>query len=200
MDRVEAARTTPGEGAFLHRSQDPGGNPGRGGAVRAALTLPEGKTRWTTDEARRRVGRQVTPQEKISTIHTLATDEQVAATVNSDLLRRPTVVAQVEQDDKVRVVEELTRDDHVAAKATTGLLRRPAVPSGQFGRHRPPPGQPCPGRAGPAGPRALRGHQPRRPGRPQHRPVGGVPGPGHRLPFLRRGRGPGRSRHVRPPA
>lgn len=83
------------------------------------------------DEARRRVGRQVvkpvTPQEKISAIHTLATDEEVAATVTGDLLRRPTVVAQVKQEDKVRAVEELTRDNHVAAKITTGLLRRPDV-------------------------------------------------------------------------
>ncbi|MFI5905406.1 DUF6192 family protein [Streptomyces cyaneofuscatus] len=97
----------------------------------AALNPPEGKMRWTADEARRRVGRQVenpvTPQEKISAIHTLAADEEVAATVTSDLLRRPTVVAQVKQDDKVRVVEELTRDDHVAATVTTGLLRRPDV-------------------------------------------------------------------------
>ncbi|MFJ4410928.1 DUF6192 family protein [Streptomyces sp. NPDC088910] len=95
------------------------------------LTLPEGKSRWTPDQANRRVGRQVvkpvTPQEKVSAIHTLATDEEVAATVTSDLLRRPTVVAQVKQEDKVRVVEELTRDDHVAAKVTTGLLRRPDV-------------------------------------------------------------------------
>ncbi|MEW2167268.1 DUF6192 family protein [Streptomyces sp. NPDC007084] len=95
------------------------------------LTPPKGKSRWTPDEANRRVGRQVvkpvTPQEKVSAIHTLATDEEVAATVTSDLLRRPTVVAQVRQEDKVRVVEELTRDDHVAAKVTTGLLRRPDV-------------------------------------------------------------------------
>jgi hypothetical protein len=92
---------------------------------------PEGKSLWTPDEANRRVGRQVvkpvTPQEKVSAIHTLAVDEQVAATVTSDLLRRPTVVAQVKQEDKVRVVEELTRDDHVAATVTTGLLRRPDV-------------------------------------------------------------------------
>ncbi|MGW8352339.1 DUF6192 family protein [Streptomyces wedmorensis] len=97
----------------------------------AILTPPEGKPRWTADEARRRVGRQVehpiTPQEKVSAIHTLARDEKVAATVTSDLLRRPTVVAQVRQEDKVRAVEELTRDDQVAATVTTGLLRRPDV-------------------------------------------------------------------------
>ncbi|MBD0695795.1 DUF6192 family protein [Streptomyces sp. CBMA123] len=97
----------------------------------AILTPPEGKSRWTADGANRRVGRQVdvpvTPQEKVSAIHTLAQDEEVAATVTGDLLRRPTVVAQVKPEDKVRVVEELTRDDHVAAEVTTGLLRRPDV-------------------------------------------------------------------------
>ncbi|MGW6463942.1 DUF6192 family protein [Streptomyces rubiginosohelvolus] len=96
-----------------------------------ALNPPEGKTRWTADEARRRVGRQVdrpvTPQEKVSAIHTLAADEEVAATVTGDLLRRPTVVAQVRQEDKVRAVGELTRDEAVAATVTGDLLRRPAV-------------------------------------------------------------------------
>jgi hypothetical protein len=42
----------------------------------AILTPPPGKPRWTPDEAKRRTGRQVakpvTPQEKISAIHTLA--------------------------------------------------------------------------------------------------------------------------------
>ncbi|MFF7249876.1 DUF6192 family protein [Embleya sp. NPDC008237] len=97
----------------------------------AILTPPEGEARWTADGARRRVGRQVdrpvTPQEKVSAIHTLARDEDVAAVVTTDFLRRPTVVAQVKREDKVRVVEELTRDDHVAAEVTTGLLRRPDV-------------------------------------------------------------------------
>lgn len=94
-------------------------------------TPPPGKARWTPDEAKRRVGQQVqnpiTPQEKISAIHTLAKDEEVAAVVTSDLLRRPTVVAQVKQEDKVRVMEELTRDEQVATEVTTGLLRRPDV-------------------------------------------------------------------------
>lgn len=56
------------------------------------LTSPEGKTRWPPDWANRRTGQQVvkpvTPQEKVSAIHTLARDEEVAATVTSDLLRR----------------------------------------------------------------------------------------------------------------
>ncbi|MEU9654690.1 DUF6192 family protein [Streptomyces sp. NPDC048110] len=95
------------------------------------LNPPEGKSRWTPDEANRRVGRQVvkpvTPQEKVSAIHTLAQDEEVAATVTGDLLRRPAVVAQVKDEDKVRAVEELTREDKVAAAVAPDFMRRPAV-------------------------------------------------------------------------
>lgn len=92
---------------------------------------PAGKTRWTSDEANRKVGRQVerpaSPQEKITAIHHLARDEDVAATVTTDFLKRPTVAAKVSDQDKVRVVEEFTRDEHVASQVTTGLLRRPEV-------------------------------------------------------------------------
>nr|WTB12141.1 DUF6192 family protein [Streptomyces antimycoticus] len=92
---------------------------------------PEGKKRWTVDDANRRVGRQVehpvSPQEKVTAIHTLAQDEDVAATVTTDFLRRPAVAAQVKPEDRVRVVEEFTRDENVAAQVTTGLLRRPDV-------------------------------------------------------------------------
>ncbi|MFE9881969.1 DUF6192 family protein [Streptomyces sp. NPDC005784] len=95
------------------------------------LTPPEGRSRWTPDEANRRVGRQVvkpvTPQEKVSAIHTLAQDEAVAAAVTGDLLRRPSVVAQVKDEDKVRAVAELTREDKVAAAVAPDFLRRPAV-------------------------------------------------------------------------
>ncbi|MFL4909336.1 DUF6192 family protein [Streptomyces sp. MMS24-I2-30] len=97
----------------------------------AILTPPEGKSRWTPDEARRRVGRQVerpvTPQEKVSAIHTLAQDDEVAGRITGDLLRRPEVVAQVSDEDKVRVVEELTREDQVAAAVAPDFMRRPAV-------------------------------------------------------------------------
>src|SRR2546427_315052 len=68
------------------------------------LTPPEGRSRWTPDDAKRRTGRQVvkpvTSQEKVSAIHTLAQDEEVAAQVTGDLLRRPAVVAQVKDEDK----------------------------------------------------------------------------------------------------
>ncbi|MFD7431189.1 DUF6192 family protein [Streptomyces sp. NPDC059818] len=92
---------------------------------------PVGGTRWTVDEANRKVGRQVerpaSPREKITAIHHLARDEDVAAAVTTDFLKRPTVAAKVSDQDKVRVVEEFTRDDHVATQVTTGLLRRPEV-------------------------------------------------------------------------
>nr|WP_181411946.1 DUF6192 family protein [Streptomyces sp. F2] len=97
----------------------------------AIKTPPEGKSRWTTDDAKRRVGWTVdspeTPQEKITAIHHLAQDEEVAATVTTDFLKRPQVAAKVSTENKVRVVEELTRDESVAATAATSLLRRPDV-------------------------------------------------------------------------
>lgn len=97
----------------------------------AILALPEGKVRWTVDDARRRVGNRVetpvTPKEKITAIHTLAQDDQVAAAVTSDFLKRPEVTAKVTQVDKARVVDEFTRDEQVATSAATNLLRRPDV-------------------------------------------------------------------------
>lgn len=95
------------------------------------LALPEGKVRWTVDDARRRVGNRVetpvTPKEKITAIHTLAQDDQVAAAVTSDFLKRPEVTAKATQVDKARVVDEFTRDEQVATSAATNLLRRPDV-------------------------------------------------------------------------
>ena len=97
----------------------------------AIKTPPEGKRRWTADDAKRRVGWTVdnpeTPQEKITAIHHLARDEEVAATVTTDFLSRPQVAAKVSPENKVRVVEEFTRDETVAATAATSLLRRPDV-------------------------------------------------------------------------
>jgi hypothetical protein len=89
----------------------------------AILVLPEGKSRWTTDDANRRVGQQVetpvTPQEKVTAIHSLAQDEEVAAAGTTDFLKRPQVAAKVLAEDKVRVVEEFTRDEAVATTAAT---------------------------------------------------------------------------------
>ncbi|HWU08979.1 MAG TPA: DUF6192 family protein [Streptomyces sp.] len=97
----------------------------------AIKTPPVDKARWNTDDAKRRVGWRVetpeTPQEKITAIHSLARDEEVAAAVTTDFLKRPQVAAKVSPENKVRAVEELTRDEHVATEVTTGLLRRPDV-------------------------------------------------------------------------
>lgn len=60
-------------------------------------------------------------------IHRLVRDEEVAAQVTTDFLRRPAVASQVRAEDKVRVVEEFTRDDDVATEVTTNILRRPTV-------------------------------------------------------------------------
>jgi hypothetical protein len=93
--------------------------------------LPDGRTRWTVDDAKRRVGHQVdtpvSPQEKVTAIHSLAQDEEVAAAVTTDFLKRPQVAAKMPQTDQVRVVEEFTRDEAVATTAATNLLRRPDV-------------------------------------------------------------------------
>lgn len=90
-----------------------------------------GTKRWTLDAARRVVGHQVsrpvTPQEKIRAIHTLARDEEIAAVVTTDFLRRPAVASQVPVEEKVRAVEELTRDDEVATTVTRNMLHRPEV-------------------------------------------------------------------------
>ncbi|CAL9672036.1 hypothetical protein SUDANB15_07464 (plasmid) [Streptomyces sp. enrichment culture] len=108
------------------------------------LTPPGGKTRRTADDASRRMGNQVdnpvSPQEKITAIHSLAREPEVAAAVTTDLLKRPQVADKVPHGDKVRVVEELTRDESVAATAATGLLRtaRPALRNPHhLGRHHP---------------------------------------------------------------
>ena len=58
---------------------------------------------------------------------TLARDEEVAAAVTTDFLKRPTVAAKVPAQDKARVVEEFTREEGAAVTAVTALLRRPDV-------------------------------------------------------------------------
>ncbi|MEU9382434.1 DUF6192 family protein [Streptomyces sp. NPDC048279] len=127
--RWPAERRVPGVSYTVHRIL--AGIADEQERFEAIGTPPAGKSRWTPDEANRRAGRQVvkpvTPQEKVSAIHTLAKDEEVAATVTGDLLRRPAVVAQVKPADKVRAVEELSREDEVAAAIAPDILRRPAV-------------------------------------------------------------------------
>lgn len=67
------------------------------------------------------------PQEKITAIHSLAQDDEVAAAVTSVFLTRPEVTASVTPVDKARVVEEFTRDEQVATTTARNLLRRPDV-------------------------------------------------------------------------
>nr|WP_306334752.1 DUF6192 family protein [Streptomyces sp. KL118A] len=66
----------------------------------------QGKQRWTVDDANRLVGRQVehpiSHQEKVTAIHSLARDDEVAAQVTGDLLRRPDVAFGAMSDDRAR--------------------------------------------------------------------------------------------------
>ncbi|WP_309141858.1 DUF6192 family protein [Streptomyces griseicoloratus] len=90
-----------------------------------------GARQWTPDGAKRvvgqRVDRPVTVDEKVQAVADLTRDDEVAAQVATDLLKRPTVTEHVAPAERVRVVTELTRDDTVAQEVTTSLLRRPAV-------------------------------------------------------------------------
>lgn len=62
-----------------------------------------GKRRWTPETSRQRVGYHgpgpETSQEKIEAVHDLVADEQVAAQVATDLLRRPSVAFKAMTDD-----------------------------------------------------------------------------------------------------
>ncbi|MER5757415.1 DUF6192 family protein [Streptomyces sp. NPDC002088] len=90
-----------------------------------------GARQWTPDGAKRVVGqwvdRPVTVDEKVQAVADLTRDDEVAAQVATDLLKRPAVTEHVTPAERVRVVTELTRDDTVAQQVTTDLLRRPAV-------------------------------------------------------------------------
>ncbi|MEV0052477.1 DUF6192 family protein [Saccharopolyspora shandongensis] len=90
-----------------------------------------GARQWTPDAAKRLVGqrveRPVTVEEKVQAVTDLTRDDEVAAQVTADLLKRPTVTEHVAPAEKMRVVTELTRDEEVAKEVTTNLLRRPTV-------------------------------------------------------------------------
>ncbi|MET9762410.1 DUF6192 family protein [Streptomyces sp. NPDC006372] len=90
------------------------------------------------------VDRPVTVDEKVQAVAGLTRDDEVAAQVATDLLKRPAVTERVTPAERVRVVTELTRDDTVAKEVTTSLLRRPTVArNGDAGRHHPDARQPC---------------------------------------------------------
>ncbi|GHE75746.1 hypothetical protein GCM10018785_50100 [Streptomyces longispororuber] len=90
-----------------------------------------GARQWTPDGAKRvvgqRVDRPVTVDEKVAAVADLTRDDEVAAQVATDLLKRPTVSEHVPPAEKMRVVTELTRDEATAQEVTRDLLRRPAV-------------------------------------------------------------------------
>ncbi|MFJ9895361.1 DUF6192 family protein [Streptomyces sp. NPDC091280] len=101
--------------------------------------------RWTTDLAKKHVGqrpdRPETPAQKVAAIHRLADDDEVAARVATDVLRRPAVAARMVTDDtarhmvnkaqttqhKTEIVHDLIADDQVAAQVASDVLRRPDV-------------------------------------------------------------------------
>jgi hypothetical protein len=90
-----------------------------------------GARQWTPDGAKRvvgqRVDRPVTVDEKVQAVADLTRDDEVAAQVATDLLKRPAVTEHVTPAERMRVVTELTRDDTVAQEVTANLLRRPDV-------------------------------------------------------------------------
>ncbi|GGZ40104.1 hypothetical protein GCM10010344_00680 [Streptomyces bluensis] len=151
-----------------------------------------GARQWTPDGAKRvvgqRVDRPVTVDEKVQAVADLTRDDEVAAHVATDLLKRPAVTEHVTPAERVRVVTELTRDDTVAQQ-----VHRPAAPPGRrpqddAGRHHPDARQPRPVRQLERDPGPDPGAHS---GCPRDRAHRRVPRPGRLLPRLRG--------HARPP-
>jgi hypothetical protein len=75
----------------------------------------DGVARWTQDAAKRQVGWRVdnpqSVQEKVEAIHDLAADEQVAARVATDFLRRPAVAFRAASDDTARHLFNKAQND-----------------------------------------------------------------------------------------
>lgn len=104
-----------------------------------------GLRRWTTNLAKKHVGRRPdrpgTVQEKVERVQDLAVDEDVAVEVTRDVLRRPQVSARLMEDPAVRqavieaqtpehraeTVQSVVKDDVAAAKVASDVLRRPEV-------------------------------------------------------------------------
>ncbi|WP_324605541.1 DUF6192 family protein [Streptomyces niger] len=91
-----------------------------------------GQFRWTDDAAKRQVGWQVdTPQsvqEKVEAIHDLAADEQVAARVATDFLRRPAVAFRAANDDTARHLFNKAQTERANQIMETGGLTREENP------------------------------------------------------------------------
>ncbi|MFG2961585.1 DUF6192 family protein [Streptomyces sp. NPDC048291] len=98
-----------------------------------------GKLQWSGDAAKRQVGWQVdTPvsvQEKVEAIHDLAADEQVAARVATDFLRRPGVAFRAAGDTTARHLFNKAQSDRwqqaeeAAAEPLTGQEESPVAPA-----------------------------------------------------------------------
>ncbi|NKS56344.1 hypothetical protein GS504_01780 [Rhodococcus hoagii] len=90
-----------------------------------------GERRWTSDTAKRRVGWRVdtplTLQEKVERIHDLAADDDVAAAVASDLLRRPAVATKAMTDATARHVVRRARIEQMPRPGDIGCREIPAA-------------------------------------------------------------------------
>jgi hypothetical protein len=96
-----------------------------------------GEYRWTPDAASRVLGWQVQrPElvgEKVRAIHDLAADEEVAATVATDLLRRPAVARQAMSDNVARHL--VNRAQVEQAQQAAEPVRKAARPALERVRH-----------------------------------------------------------------
>ncbi|GIH97966.1 DUF6192 family protein [Planobispora siamensis] len=99
--------------------------------TRPPLDERTGHCRWTPDAASRIVGyqveRPVSVKEKVRAIHDLAGDEEVAATVATDLLRRPAVAHQAMADDTAKHM--VNRAQYNQAHQAAEPARRAAAPA-----------------------------------------------------------------------
>ncbi|PZG21843.1 DUF6192 family protein [Nonomuraea aridisoli] len=91
-----------------------------------------GRHEWTEDAARREVGQKVSNPvsvtEKVTAIHDLARDEQVAASAVTDLLRRPNVAFKAMSDQVARhMVNRAQVDRSVQAAERHQAPARPAI-------------------------------------------------------------------------
>lgn len=118
--RWPVARRDPGVGWTVHKTlaaihdQDE-----RFAAIAHPPEHPRLGRVWTQDGAKRLVGQSVdhpvTVQEKVSAIHDLARDEQVAVAVAADLLRRPEVAFKAMADRTARHIVNRAQIDHAVA-------------------------------------------------------------------------------------
>lgn len=110
MGGLTPARGTPPRGRLAHHPQDPRVDPGRegSGSRRSPALRPVRArgARWTHDSAQRiagwKAGTPESVQEKADAIHDLADDDQAAARVATDFLRRPAVASKAMADDTAR--------------------------------------------------------------------------------------------------